>query len=228
VCVAHAHPRLLAERRIEIRDCALEDSARGPSKSWIVFVAALRERSSRGLTKNTATATNHIVVSRLGAKLKRKRRVIIFSEQPEQEASCENERRRVGAPTIFQQSSHSRDRAYVREIIAVFARQRKNRVVPHSVPRLDDGELDRRPVRVREPVDVVGYRSARPSYLRDGPVFNGSGGVVEERQIKTGFEGATEVEVVSGLSEQDQVITSSRTLLQPGMKVQAKLEVASR
>lgn len=53
-------------------------------------------------------------------------------------------------------------------------------------------------------------------------------GALEERQIQTGFEGATEVEVLAGLSDNDQVVISSKTMLRPGMKVEAKLEVVAR
>ncbi len=51
-----------------------------------------------------------------------------------------------------------------------------------------------------------------------------NGGVLEERQIRTGMEGAAEVEVLAGLDANDPVVTSSRTLLRPGMRVEYKLE----
>ena len=52
--------------------------------------------------------------------------------------------------------------------------------------------------------------------------------VLEERQIKTGMEGTAEVEVLSGLTGNEKIVTSSRVLLRPGMRVEAKLEGSSR
>jgi RND family efflux transporter MFP subunit len=53
-------------------------------------------------------------------------------------------------------------------------------------------------------------------------------GTIEERQVKTGLEGASDVEVVSGLTGSERMVTSSRTLLRPGMTVDVKTEGASR
>lgn len=58
-------------------------------------------------------------------------------------------------------------------------------------------------------------------------VANASG-QLEERQIKTGLEGATDVEVLEGLGDKDQIVTSNRALLRPGMKVETKLEGAAQ
>lgn len=44
---------------------------------------------------------------------------------------------------------------------------------------------------------------------------------VEERPIQTGIETTGSVEVVSGLAPEDRIIISNRSLLKPGMKVQA-------
>ncbi len=53
-------------------------------------------------------------------------------------------------------------------------------------------------------------------------------GVLEERQIRTGMESASDVEVLEGLSGNERIVTSSRTMLRPGMRVEAKVESASR
>lgn len=55
-----------------------------------------------------------------------------------------------------------------------------------------------------------------------------NGGVLEERQVRTGMEGAAEVEVLAGLDANDPVVTSSRTLLRPGMRVEYKVEGSTR
>lgn len=45
---------------------------------------------------------------------------------------------------------------------------------------------------------------------------------IEERVIKTGIETAASVEVVEGLAAADRVVISNRSLLRPGLKVEAK------
>ena len=47
-------------------------------------------------------------------------------------------------------------------------------------------------------------------------------GTLEERTIRTGMEGENSLEVLAGLTAQDLVVISNRTLLRPGQKVQAK------
>lgn len=48
-------------------------------------------------------------------------------------------------------------------------------------------------------------------------------GVVADREIKTGMEGASRIEVVAGLSADDLVIVGNRSLLKVGQSVQTKL-----
>jgi len=50
-----------------------------------------------------------------------------------------------------------------------------------------------------------------------------SGGVIEDREIKTGMEGAARIEVIAGLSPDDLVIVGNRSLLKVGQSVQTKL-----
>jgi RND family efflux transporter MFP subunit len=47
-------------------------------------------------------------------------------------------------------------------------------------------------------------------------------GTLEERTIRTGMEGENSLEVLAGLTAQDLVVISNRTLLRPGQKVQAR------
>lgn len=49
-----------------------------------------------------------------------------------------------------------------------------------------------------------------------------SAGVVQERTIKTGMETAASMEVLSGLSPDDRIIVSNRSLLRPGQIVNAQ------
>lgn len=49
-----------------------------------------------------------------------------------------------------------------------------------------------------------------------------SGGSIEEREIKTGIESAASFEVLTGLTDSDDVVVSNRGLLRAGMKVQAR------
>lgn len=84
-------------------------------------------------------------------------------------------------------------------------------------------EVDSRADSLTVPVQAVANLGGNRSVLVVGP-----GGALEERAIKTGFEGATDLEVVSGLGPEDQVVVSNRTLLQPGMKVDAQREAAQR
>jgi multidrug efflux pump subunit AcrA (membrane-fusion protein) len=50
-----------------------------------------------------------------------------------------------------------------------------------------------------------------------------SNGEVEERQVKLGVEGSEQVEVTSGLVENDRVIIGSRSQFHPGERVQPKV-----
>ncbi|MBI3680229.1 MAG: efflux RND transporter periplasmic adaptor subunit [Acidobacteria bacterium] len=54
-------------------------------------------------------------------------------------------------------------------------------------------------------------------------VVNGSN-VVEERQIQTGFDGSSRIEVLSGLTAEDRVIIGGKSMLAPGQSVQPKLQ----
>jgi len=46
--------------------------------------------------------------------------------------------------------------------------------------------------------------------------------VIEERQIKLGFEGESFIQVLSGLAEGDRVVIGARSQFRPGQKVQPK------
>lgn len=48
--------------------------------------------------------------------------------------------------------------------------------------------------------------------------------VIEERQIVTGFEGTSRLEVIRGVAEDEPVVIGNRNLLRAGMKVEPKLE----
>jgi len=50
-----------------------------------------------------------------------------------------------------------------------------------------------------------------------------SAGVIEDRPIKTGIESAASIEVLSGLTADDRIVTGNRALLRPGQTVAAKL-----
>jgi RND family efflux transporter MFP subunit len=47
-------------------------------------------------------------------------------------------------------------------------------------------------------------------------------GVLEERQIRTGVESASDAEVLEGLSGNERIVTSSRNMLRVGMRVEAR------
>lgn len=51
----------------------------------------------------------------------------------------------------------------------------------------------------------------------------GANGVIEDREIKTGMEGAARIEVIAGLSADDLVIVGNRSLLKAGQSVQTKV-----
>jgi Cu(I)/Ag(I) efflux system membrane fusion protein len=51
----------------------------------------------------------------------------------------------------------------------------------------------------------------------------GANGVIADREIKTGMEGASRIEVVAGLSADDLVVVGNRSLLKAGQSVQTKL-----
>lgn len=73
------------------------------------------------------------------------------------------------------------------------------------------------------PVQAISNLGGNRSVL----VVSGNG-TIEERQLKTGIEEASDVEVISGLTGDERIITSSRTLLRPGMKVDVKVEGSTR
>lgn len=68
------------------------------------------------------------------------------------------------------------------------------------------------------PVQGVTDRGGKRSVL----VVNRSG-IVEQRDIRTGIEGTTSMEVLAGLESGDRVVVGNRALLMPGQRVEAKL-----
>jgi len=50
----------------------------------------------------------------------------------------------------------------------------------------------------------------------------GGAGTIEERTIKTGIETASAYEVLDGLKDGDRIVVSNRSLLRPGLKVDAR------
>lgn len=71
------------------------------------------------------------------------------------------------------------------------------------------------------PVQAISNRGGQ-SYV----LVVSSDGTVNERRIETGLEGGSHVEIRSGLITSDQIVVGSKTLVQPGQKVQAKAETA--
>ena len=53
-----------------------------------------------------------------------------------------------------------------------------------------------------------------------------SSGKIEQRAVKLGVETATDVEVLSGLQEGEEVVVSDRAGLTPGEEVHARLVAA--
>lgn len=90
------------------------------------------------------------------------------------------------------------------------------RILPGMVAEVDF-TLDSRPESLTIPVQSFSNLGGNRYVL----VVN-QAGVLEERQIQTGFEGTASVEVLSGLGPTDDIVVGNRALLQPGMKVQAK------
>jgi len=68
VRIADPHPRLFAERRVQIGDGSLEDPPRRAAQSRIVFVSALGERSGSRLAEYSAGPTDEIIIARLWSR----------------------------------------------------------------------------------------------------------------------------------------------------------------
>jgi RND family efflux transporter MFP subunit len=55
-----------------------------------------------------------------------------------------------------------------------------------------------------------------------------SNNLIEKRDIRTGMESASVLEVVDGLSAEDRIVVSDRALLKPGVRVEARVLEAKR
>src|SRR5689334_9361645 len=90
VLIGDAHKWLLRQWRSQVAADALDDPLRGSTKSRISLVTRLRERRSRGLAQNGATATGEIFISRtLGAELEQPLGIFVLRQQAEQDAARE-------------------------------------------------------------------------------------------------------------------------------------------
>ena len=152
--VANAHPGLLAERGVEVRHGALENAARRTTQSRIVLVSHLRKRCRRGFAEDSARASNDIVVPRFRPELERECRVVVLGEQSEKNPASEHEWRRLTTPAVLGKAPNCWNRSDAGEIGGVSSGKRKNRLTPHPVARLGDSELNGRPMRIREPVEL--------------------------------------------------------------------------
>jgi RND family efflux transporter MFP subunit len=79
-------------------------------------------------------------------------------------------------------------------------------------------ELDQKDDVPTVPVQVLSHQGDKTTVL----VVN-AGGLIEERQVEIGLQTSSDAEVLSGLSEGEQVVVSDRSELKPGQKVHPQL-----
>jgi RND family efflux transporter MFP subunit len=79
-------------------------------------------------------------------------------------------------------------------------------------------QLDR-----KQDIPTVPVQALNPEGNRTTVLVVNRSGVLEDRVVQVGLETSTDAEIVSGLSEGEQVVVSDRTGLKDGQKVQSKI-----
>ena len=86
------------------------------------------------------------------------------------------------------------------------------------------GQLEKRKNNQQQPLDPVAQKAAKEELQG---VFVVTNGKAEFRQVQTGITGATDIEVLSGLNQGDQIITGSYQVIRT-VKNEAKVKVDNR
>jgi len=76
-------------------------------------------------------------------------------------------------------------------------------------------ELDQKENVPTVPVQALNHESNKTTVF----VVNRGDGQLEDRTVQVGLETTTDAEIISGLSEGEQVVVSDRSGLKPGQKV---------